>query len=429
MDEEARRKTIGEVLRDVGRIRQEDIDRALEYQRKEGGFFGQALVDLEILRQDELEWGLASQFDLPYIFPDPEAVDMEAAHLVSVDWALAHLAIPVARDKRSVTLAVTSPLQSEAAREVETETGLRVELALASADRIRRVIRHVFARGVETRGRHLAGSEAISLEELSTLRQLHQASRWGVSVRQGRALGWYEDENEVRRFRLRPGWEVILEHTLVPSPADRLPTRGEGTWLAQLQRGGRTETVQVRGLSKFSGYELLFTPIEPAHAEVDVPPDPPEEILGELRLLAEGGLTLELRSSPPAIARKLLSRIPHLVLPPGHRAVHLSSREGPIPETSILTLPLEGSGAAIQGRLAELREFRFDAVALELDPELDMAEDAWLALAPVLFLWRPGTGNGSGDIEVEGVEWVLELERDPDHAWSWSLRRSDSPLQ
>jgi len=429
MDEEARRKTIGEVLRDVGRIGQEDIDRALEYQQREGGFFGQALVDLEILRQDEVEWGLASQFDLPYIFPDPEAVDPEAAHLVKVDWALAHLAIPVARDKTSVTLAVTSPLQSEAAREVEAETGLRVELALASAERIRRVIRHVFAPGVEARGRHLAGSEAISVEELATLTQLHQASRWGVSVRQGRALGWYEDGDEVRRFRLRPGWEPILEHTLSPSPADRLSARGESTWLAQLQRGGQTEAVEVRGLSTPSGYELLFTPTAPAQGEVDVPPDPPEAILAELRLLAEGGLTLELRSRPPAIARKLLPRIPELVLPPGHRAVHLSGREGPVPETSILTLPLAGSGATIAGRLAELREFRFDAVALELDPEMDVAGDAWSALAPVRFLWRSGTGNGPDDMEVLGVEWVLELERDPDDEWTWSLRRLDSPLQ
>jgi type IV pilus assembly protein PilB len=413
----------------VGRIGQDDIDRALEYQQREGGFFGQALVDLEILRQDEVEWGLASQFDLPYIFPDPEAVDPEAAHLVKVDWALAHLAIPVARDKTSVTLAVTSPLQSEAAREVEAETGLHVELALASADRIRRVIRHVFAPGVEARGRHLAGSAAISVEEFTTLTQLHQASRWGVSVRQGRALGWYEDEDEVRRFRLRPGWETTLEHTVSPSPEDRLPARGESAWLAKLQRGSQTEAVEVRGLSTPSGYELLFTPTAPPHGEVDVPPDPPEAILAELRLLVEGGLTLELRSRPPVIARKLLPRIPELVLPPGHRTVHLSSREEPVHETSILTLPLEGSRATMATRLAELREFRFDAAALELDPEMDVAGEAWAALAPVRFQWRSGTGNGRDDMEILGVDWVLELERDPDDEWIWSLRRLHSPFQ
>ena len=37
--------------------------------------FGQALVALGVVKQDELEWGLASQHDLPYIFPDADAID------------------------------------------------------------------------------------------------------------------------------------------------------------------------------------------------------------------------------------------------------------------------------------------------------------------------------------------------------------------
>ncbi len=33
--------------------------------------------------QDELKWALASQFDLPYIFPESDSIDPEAAALVS----------------------------------------------------------------------------------------------------------------------------------------------------------------------------------------------------------------------------------------------------------------------------------------------------------------------------------------------------------
>lgn len=424
MDEDVRRKTIGEVLREVGRIGQEDVERALEHQRREGGFFGQALVDLEILREEEVGWGLASQFDLPYIFLDPETVDPEAAHLVSVEWALGHLAIPVARDQASVTLAVTSPLQSEAVRELESETGLRVELALTTADSIRRVIRHVFARGGEGRGPSLARSEAISFDELATLTHLHRAPRWGVSVRQDRALGWYEDGNAVRRFRLRPGWDAVLEHTLDPSPSEQLPELGERAWMARFQRGGEALAVEVRGLSTFAGYELLFTPCEPAQAASESLPDPPEEILADLRLLVEGGLALQLRSRPSAIGRKLLPRLAQLVLPAGQRAIHLSTGEGPLLEGKTLTLPLELVGTTIEQRLAELREFRFDAVALELDQDWDLPADSWLGLAPVLFLWQPG--NGADHAEIDGVEWALELAPDPDEGWRWSLARLGS---
>ena len=69
-------RTIGEILKGLGRINEEDIETALEYQREHGGFFGAALVASGIVSEEEIEFGLASQFDLPYVFPDAEAVDL-----------------------------------------------------------------------------------------------------------------------------------------------------------------------------------------------------------------------------------------------------------------------------------------------------------------------------------------------------------------
>lgn len=44
---------------------------------------------------EELEWGLASQFDLRYVCPEADSIDPEAAALVSPEWALAHLTLPI----------------------------------------------------------------------------------------------------------------------------------------------------------------------------------------------------------------------------------------------------------------------------------------------------------------------------------------------
>lgn len=79
----AERRTIGQILLDLGRISEEDVGRALEYQRDHGGYFGEALQACGFVSKEELEWGLASQFDLPYVFPDPDAIDPDAAALVS----------------------------------------------------------------------------------------------------------------------------------------------------------------------------------------------------------------------------------------------------------------------------------------------------------------------------------------------------------
>ena len=82
------RHTIGQILLSHGRIDATQAARALEYQRDHGGYFGEALLALGMVTQDELEWGLASQFDLPYVFPDADAVDPDAVALVSPEWAL-----------------------------------------------------------------------------------------------------------------------------------------------------------------------------------------------------------------------------------------------------------------------------------------------------------------------------------------------------
>ncbi len=75
----AERRTIGQILTSIGRISDDDVAEALEYQRDNGGYFGEALMACGFVSRDELEWGLASQFDLPYVFPDADSIDMEAA--------------------------------------------------------------------------------------------------------------------------------------------------------------------------------------------------------------------------------------------------------------------------------------------------------------------------------------------------------------
>lgn len=424
MVSEKQNKNIGEILHELGRISRDDIDRAVEHQRKEGGFFGQALVALGVLQQEELEWGLASQFNLPYIFPDAGAVDPEVAGLVSADWALGHTALPIARVDDRVTLVVHSPLQTAPAEELEERTGLEVELALASAANIRQVIRQVFSAG-RPGPDPLAAGEAISLDELRTLAQLNQARRWGVSVRDGRALGWYEEEGDVRRFRLRADWEVVLERILSPSPGERLPARGEGDWLAQLRQGGRSSVVAVRGISTALGYELLITPSD-SDTRAPAVPEPPEHLIQELRiLLKEGPLVLGVRGTPGTAAVELLPLLPGQILPPGHRSLYLTAREGPVsPSGEILTLPLEGPEAVAERRLRELREFRFDAVALSLDAQTAAVWTSALHLAPFTLVLLPSSEEEMVEIEARGIGWVLDVNRQDDSDWDWSLTRT-----
>jgi hypothetical protein len=63
------RRTIGQILMGLGKIDEDDVSKALEYQRDNRGYFGEALLGCGFVSAEELEWGLASQFDLPYVHP------------------------------------------------------------------------------------------------------------------------------------------------------------------------------------------------------------------------------------------------------------------------------------------------------------------------------------------------------------------------
>ena len=118
------RRTIGQILTELGRVSEDDVATALEHQRDSGGYFGEALLACGFVSQEELEWGLASQFDLPYVFPDADSIDMEAASMVSPEWALAHLTLPIMKTEDSLTVVVESPMKTAAVDELHARTDL-----------------------------------------------------------------------------------------------------------------------------------------------------------------------------------------------------------------------------------------------------------------------------------------------------------------
>ena len=175
----AERRTIGQILQGMGRIDEGDVERALEHQRQNGGYFGEALLALGILSPEELEWSLASQFDLPYVFPEADTIDPEAAALVSPEWALAHLALPITKTDSALTVVVDSPMKTRAVEELQARTNREIHLALASANNIRELIRQVYASTATQEPSDQLSS--VRLDEGLGLALEAAANRFGIS--------------------------------------------------------------------------------------------------------------------------------------------------------------------------------------------------------------------------------------------------------
>lgn len=408
-------KTIGEVLKGLGRITESDIETALAHQAEHGGYFGEALVACGLLTQEELEFGLASQFDLPYVFPDAEAVDLEAASLVSPEWALEHLTLPIVKTAETLTVVVDSPLREASLEHLRERTGLELELGLASAPSIRELVRQVFARAAAL---DEDDKEPLSLENTIDAVLDAEAARWGISVRGARAHAWWDDHGTIRRRQLAGDWRGSLDRILVPPPGE-VVTGSRAAWDAEIARAGRPTSVAARCLADESGREYLFRP-----RPRDVPPaerfaPPPDGIISEIRILARSGeARFVVTTDPPDLGHALLPHLPELTLDPSWRSIYVSVEDRAAAEETF-SVQLPADHEAWDAELEGLKGFHFDAVTVDLAGHVEEWAASALDVASVAFLlceeedvplaraagvhWRLGV-SGQG----EDLTWTLE---------------------
>lgn len=407
----AERRPLGDILLESGRITKADVDDVLKYQREHGGFFGQGLVALGVVSPGEIDWALASQFDLPLIFPNAGAVDREVAHLVPADWALAHLAVPILRAGDTIRMVVADPLRDEVIDDVRERTGCNVEIALASADRIRLLIHTLYA---EPRQERTADYHPLTLSDLIGQALDNGADRFGLSIRGVSAVGWWHGRGQTRRAPLSDGWNQALLESVRPAWHEQFDeaTRGRVEWQATLSRGGSALQLEAQALVGEGGCELLFRPVQKIAAPA--PPGDltmPQGLVTELRLLWRGG-GARVGVSAPENGTTLLTILPALALGDHVRAVHVN-------ETGVghgvYTLRAEDDDRFV----ASLEACAFDALTIDLPPDRFPVESIMNA-APLSFALVTGRA-GSGDPKLQLLNWLLTVTGQPGE-YAWDLR-------
>jgi type IV pilus assembly protein PilB len=412
------RRTLGEILVGLGRITEADVAKALEYQRQGGGYIGEALIACGVVSEKEIEWSLASQSDLPYVFPKAEEIDYDAASLVSPEWALANLTLPIMRTARTLTVVIDSPIRTTIVEELRTRTDLEIDLALASPSKIRELIRQVYARASaadeDVRRPPVGMSDALDMVITAG------AARFGVSVRGSRASVWWDEGGSIRRHPLSGDWEGELERMLRPSLETMTRDRPRRDWLGELVRVGMVTAVDVHFLADESGREYLFHPrAAPAVKQVTYPP-PAGGILSEVRLLARSGTArFVFTAAPPELGREMLPHLPELFLDPSWRSIYVHSRD-PSVASEVFSHRLAEDRGTWRAEIDSLLSFQFDAVTVDLaGGEADWAPSA-ISLGSVAFLlWADGADVGPA--YDAGIRWHLHVLRRGDGQVDWSL--------
>ena len=105
---------IGELLIKEGMLTQDHLNKAILFQKKEGGRLGEVLLKLSLVKEGDLAAVLAKQLNIPYASPESQLLkpkpEQELEKLIPKDFAIKNLVLPLSKNLNSLTCAIFDPL-------------------------------------------------------------------------------------------------------------------------------------------------------------------------------------------------------------------------------------------------------------------------------------------------------------------------------
>lgn len=121
-----RRKRIGEILIEAGKVTKEEVTEALEEQKKTKEKIGEILVSRGIITQQEINDAVFNQTGIKSVDLDETVIVKDAHSLISEKLAKKYKAIPIKKEQMTVTVAMVDPFDIYAVDDIALYTGLKV---------------------------------------------------------------------------------------------------------------------------------------------------------------------------------------------------------------------------------------------------------------------------------------------------------------
>jgi type IV pilus assembly protein PilB len=148
---------LGEILVKESLITQDQLQKALEFQRVNGGKLGSCLQKMGFITDDDITGVLSRQYGVPSINLKYYEIDPNVIRLIPQDTALRYQVVPLSRVGSVLTIAMTDPTNVFAMDDVKFMTGFNVEPVVASETAISDAISRCYG------GAHSNGEELTNL--------------------------------------------------------------------------------------------------------------------------------------------------------------------------------------------------------------------------------------------------------------------------
>jgi type IV pilus assembly protein PilB len=128
------RKPLGQLLMGKGLIQQEQLERALEEQKKSGHqkLLGEVLVELRICTEDHICEALAQAYGVPYARVGPKIADPKTIAVLPKEFLEKQQVLPLFLVEGILTVAVPEPANVFLLEEIERLSGFQVQVVAAT---------------------------------------------------------------------------------------------------------------------------------------------------------------------------------------------------------------------------------------------------------------------------------------------------------
>src|SRR3954447_12355059 len=133
------RKPLGQLLKEKGLIKPEQLERALDEQRRSNHqkLLGEILIELGFCSEDQITEALAQAYGVPYARVSPRIADPKIIAILPKEFLEKHCVLPLYLVERVLTVAVPEPANVFLLEEIERLSSYTVQLVAATSRDIR----------------------------------------------------------------------------------------------------------------------------------------------------------------------------------------------------------------------------------------------------------------------------------------------------
>lgn len=179
-----KRKRLGDLLIEAGMLTEKQLQEALR-TKMDGQKLGDALLERGFISEQQLIEVLEFQLGIPHISLFRYPVDANIVNLISKDFALRNILIPIKKEENRLIVAMNDPMDYFALDDMRLATGFQISPVIATKDEILSSIHKYYNLNETFEDINLTqvDEDAVESEEAPAVRLVNQILTTGVQLR------------------------------------------------------------------------------------------------------------------------------------------------------------------------------------------------------------------------------------------------------